>query len=228
MLRSGSSDTDIFHEIFGSEIYAPPAQVERALGHEPVRLVADIGANVGLFAVWALRAYPGARVVSFEPDPANLRILRMCHAASPDRARWDIHGVAAGATRRRVAFLGGRDAVCREALADEILHADRVDVQMADIFGVLTSADLIKIDIEGGEWEILDDPRFTSVDARAVAVEYHPEHCPDLDPAACAAGLLRRAGYAVAGAGPQVDGVGQLWGWRPPAASRGELNQTPR
>ena len=63
----------------------------------------------------------------------------------------------------------------------------------ADVFPYLEGADLVKIDIEGGEWPILSDPRFAELEARALVLEYHPHLCPGPDPRECADGLLARA-----------------------------------
>jgi FkbM family methyltransferase len=38
--------------------------------------ILDIGANVGSFALWATRRWPGSRVRSFEPNPETFAILK--------------------------------------------------------------------------------------------------------------------------------------------------------
>ena len=40
------------------------------------------------------------------------------------------------------------------------------------------------MDIEGGEWEILGDPRFEELGLTALALEYHPDQAPGADPRA--------------------------------------------
>src|SRR4029077_226318 len=39
--------------------------------------VFDIGANLGLFTLWAGTTVPGARIFSFEPIPATAEVLRL-------------------------------------------------------------------------------------------------------------------------------------------------------
>jgi FkbM family methyltransferase len=215
VLRSGTSDIDIFAEIYGSRIYDPPPQVRAALSREPVRIVADLGANVGVFAVRTLEEYRHAHVISFEPDPWNVAVARACRKRSRHRSRWTIRPIAAGALDAVVPFLSGRFAVSRAALPSELGTPGVMHLPMEDALPVLREADFIKIDIEGGEWPILQDGRFADVRARALVIEYHPEHSPGPDAYGEACRLLVRAGYLVARGVPEAEAVGQLWAWRP-------------
>jgi FkbM family methyltransferase len=213
VLRSGSSDIEIFEEIYASKIYDPPADVAAALSRRPVRLIADLGANVGLFAVRALDRFREAKVVSFEPDRENLAVIRACRAASPFCGRWRIEGVAAGVRWGTVPFLGGRQATSRWAEGPEARGPEVCEVPIVDCFEVLTRADMIKIDIEGAEWPILEDARFAGLTARVIALEYHAEHSDAPCPREGASDLLREAGYRVRACSKSVH-CGQLWGWR--------------
>jgi methyltransferase FkbM-like protein len=88
-------------------------------------------------------------------------------------------------------------------------------VAALDVFPFLDDVDLLKIDIEGSEWAILSDVRFTSDVAKAIALEYHPHGCPAEDAQEHALALLRQAGYETAVSSfPLPPGHGVLWGWR--------------
>ena len=215
VLRSGTSDIDIFEEIYVRCIYDPPPPVRAALCREPVRLIADLGANVGIFALRMLGAFQEARVVSFEPDPDNLAVLRACRSGACQTARWDVHGVAAGTAKGEMDFLTGRRATSRRPMDDELGDPALGRVPVVDCLSVLAAADFVKIDIEGGEWPILADPRFCDLRARAIVLEYHPEHKPGMREAGDEArALLAGAGYRVADAGSESQGCGELWAWR--------------
>ena len=209
VLRAGSSDTDVFEEIYDRRIYDLPPRVAVALHRSQVRVVIDLGGNIGLFATRMLTRLPHAQVISYEPDPSNLALLYACRADSPRRERWEIWPVAAG-TDDRVAFPGRCDAMSRLALDGETDDPDHLDVAMADALPALADADFVKFNIEGGEWPILADARFTRLRARVILLEYHPEHCPGRDPRTAAVALLDRACCAVADGEPEVDGVGML------------------
>src|ERR1041385_588523 len=42
---------------------------------EPTHIL-DCGAHIGLFAVSALKRYPAAHIMAFEPNPANIAMIR--------------------------------------------------------------------------------------------------------------------------------------------------------
>ena len=56
-----------------------------------------------------------------------------------------------------------------------VMLAARSKSPRVDVFPYLAAADLVKIDIEGSEWEILADARFAGIAARVLVLEYHPQ-----------------------------------------------------
>lgn len=217
VLRSGSRDVDIFEEIFRTGIYVPPDEVAAALARDGgVRRVVDLGGNVGLFALFVLRTFADAHVVSYEPDPDNLVLLRACRTASADRERWEIREVAGGTQDGVLPFVSGEQAESRRPVVSEWGRDDLISVPLVDVLPELAAADFVKIDIEGGEWPILQDPRFRQMGARAVVLEYHGQYKPEPDARAAAHRLLSEAGYATRQAheSPAVE-VGLIWAWRP-------------
>jgi hypothetical protein len=91
-----------------------------------------------------------------------------------------------------------------------------------DVLPYVQEADFVKMDIEGGEWRILGDPRFGLGRTRSVALEYHPHMCPGPVPRDEAERLLRKAGFTVIDPGHSDEqfprGQGMLWGVRPAEA----------
>jgi hypothetical protein len=120
--------------------------------------------------------------------------------------------VAAAARPDPLAFVADRGPESHLAGPHEADSAQLVEA--VDIFELLDHVDLLKIDIEGGEWQLLADPRLASLEARVIVLEHHGRHAPTQDPRAAATDLLHRAGYTVAAGGPQQLGVGMLWAWR--------------
>jgi FkbM family methyltransferase len=49
---------------------------------EDMKLIVDIGANVGLFSISACKRFPNARILAFEPHPANFQFLKANLAAA--------------------------------------------------------------------------------------------------------------------------------------------------
>jgi FkbM family methyltransferase len=215
-LRHGTLDILAFDELFCQGIYDVPVAVAAAidaLGRPP--RVLDLGANVGLFAAWASARWPAARVTCVEPDPANAEVLR--RAAAANGGAWEVVDAAAGAAPGEMRFRPGRYAVSRAALPGEE-GDDIITVPVIDALDLAGRHDVVKLDIEGGEWDILADPRMADLAAAAITLEYHPELCPADDTHAHAGGLLEAAGWSVervplAYGAPEDNGG--LWAWRP-------------
>ena len=210
VLRSGGRDLDIFEEIFLFGEYDFPPEVDRLLRSREQVHVVDLGGNIGLFGLRMLEQLPGSTITSFEPDIQNLGLLAECIREADATERWSIRTEAAGVEPGSVEFLGGHEADSRIVGPGQGTHA----VPVADVFGALGDCDLLKIDIEGGEWAILADPRLASTPLLAVVLEIHGYSRPSDDIRQAASELLGGAGFEVRHVGWNPIGVGRVWGWR--------------
>jgi FkbM family methyltransferase len=121
--------------------------------------ILDIGANVGSFALWAVRRWPGSRVRSFEPNPETFAMLRRNVAGigliEPTNAAIYPSENAREAFFSRYAGDGEAGLVryigdtFREGVIEPSFEVDIVRPE------TLGSADIVKLDIEGGEAEVL-------------------------------------------------------------------------
>jgi FkbM family methyltransferase len=199
-VRHSTGDLITLEEVLAERQYEPPMPVAATS-------VADLGANIGLFSAWWLARHPDARIVAFEPDPDNAAVLERCMHANGDRA--EIVRAAAASHDGELRFQVGELAASRQ------VDSGGIAVPAVDAFPYLAKAGFVKIDIEGGEWELLADPRFASLPAQALVVEYHPHLCPARDPRAHAEALLTDAGWKLRHM--QFDmppGHGVIWAWR--------------
>ncbi len=221
-IRHGSGDAVTLGEVFHERDYRPPAELERTLGQ--ARQVLDLGANVGLFGAYAAARWSAAEIVAFEPDPANAAVHRMAIAANGLQRRWRLVQAAAGARDGSAAFAAGNVALSHlldSGTAGAIAQPGRkpgsvstIEVPVRDVLPLLARTDLLKMDIEGGEWAILGDPRFRTGPPLALVLEYHPHLCPERDPRATVEALLGGAGMRVRAIWHREDGHGMLWAWR--------------
>jgi FkbM family methyltransferase len=232
-------DMWVLEEVFRLRVYEPPPAAARALAtlERPARIV-DLGGHVGYFGLFMRQLYTDASVVSFEPDPRNVEILRRCIEANGLRERWQVIEACA-ATRDGTAPFQSSFHLSRVAAEDDdalgdlqrriagtfsflegtaLLSPEVHQVAARDAFPSMLDADLIKIDIEGGEWQLLADPRLGELEARAIVLEYHPSYLPGADAAATVALELGRAGYEM---GPRIRGgdADMIWAWKPEARS---------
>jgi FkbM family methyltransferase len=215
IVRHQGIDAATLSEVFYQRFYEPPEAVSGALG-EPAMIV-DLGANVGLFGAFAAHRWPTATILAFEPDPDNAAVHRRTIAANDGLARrWTLSEAAAGARDGLVAFAAGLDVDSHVVDEPGSAQGSRsIEVEMRDVLPLLADADLVKMDIEGGEWDVLLDPRFAKRPPRAIVLEYHPRNSPRADTRAAVVEALTIAGLEVAPIWHREDGHGMIWGRRP-------------
>jgi FkbM family methyltransferase len=210
-LRHGTPDVWTFNELFELGLYQPPRAVADVLDSLPRPLrVVDLGANIGLYGALLRTREPDASILSFEPDPANLILLRACVQMNAALGDWQLVPACAAARDGAVRFSALGDPGSR--VTDEPAAPGVLRVEGRDVFPFLQGVDLLKVDIEGSEWELLADERFG--EPRVVVLEYHPFGCPEGDPHVEAARLLARAGYDLEPVYRASDGSGMLWAWK--------------
>jgi FkbM family methyltransferase len=205
-VRHRTPDVAALGEVFYEKQYEPPDLVAKRLAalDGPLSIV-DLGANVGFFGVFAMSRYPGAQLTAVEPDPSNLRLL--VRTMNANGWSWDVVQAAAMTADGQVGFATGGFTTSRIEPAGELVSA-------VDAFSLFRRADLAKVDIEGAEWSILEDPRLATAAPAVIVLEYHPYLCPREDPSGYAPARLASAGYHVERTIAFDEGHGLLWAWR--------------
>ncbi len=217
-LRHGSGDVAILNKIFARDprhsSYEPPAAVAAALDANPAPRILDVGANIGLFGVYALGRWPEARITSFEPDPDNFRVLDLTVRANQRDGSWDDVPVAVSNAVGELSFAPGDGAKSHLAPGED--GEATITVPAVDFFDRLgDGVDLVKMDIEGGEWQILADPRLATAPIRVIRLEWHTLLCPEQDARAAAIALFKAGGFPnVVDGDRQHQRNGVLWAWR--------------
>jgi FkbM family methyltransferase len=163
-----NNDFGVAWEVFVEDLYNIAT---RKLNPEKVNLIVDFGANVGLSSLRLMQAFPKALVIAFEPHGSHAS-----HAA----ANWRLNGVADRVTLHRAAAgASARTAILTDRGSGSTVaeSGEGLKVEILDVFPILRgrALDLVKIDIEGGEYELLDDDRFGELDIGAIVMEWH-EH----------------------------------------------------
>lgn len=226
LVRHPVSDAWVVHEVVNSRVYLPPAPVARALSAVGSPRIVDLGAHIGAATLLLLEGFPDARVLAVEPQPQTAALLRAMIAANGLQEQCEVLEAAAGvapgsATIEGFSLLahlvrpGTQEAVdLLPPLRKYQFDGGPTQVQVVDILPLLAGADVVKMDIEGSEWAILQDPRFASLGLTAVVLEYHPQDAPDADTLAAARGALHAAGLTFDRPVDQHGSVGVIWAWR--------------
>jgi FkbM family methyltransferase len=208
-LHHGTEDLGVIDEVFHLGWYELPDGAVRRLERlgRPPR-VADLGAHIGSFDVHLLGRFPGAAVTAVEPDASNAEALERCMHANRGAGTWKLLRACAAARPGTVRFIAGESTASRVANAGE---EGAVEVPALDALPLLAEADVVKMDMEGGEWEILADSRFRELRPAVMVLEYHPHLCPHPDPRGAVEGLLAEMGYDVQPIFHESSGVGMVW-----------------
>jgi FkbM family methyltransferase len=166
------------YEVFAENCY----RLDTFLGpllREPLRVV-DIGAHVGTFACHLAAAAPEARIACFEPSPVSAAHLRGNVLANgfADRVLVREVAVTARAGQSVLADNGGGSALNTLLAEGEADGAGlTVDTTTFDalVAGWDGPADVVKIDCEGGEYDLVlgSSPQSWAA-VRRVVLEYHP------------------------------------------------------
>jgi FkbM family methyltransferase len=133
----------------------------------PVRTLVDVGANIGLFSLWARHCFRDAVIHSYEPAADALPFAKR----NLDGARVTLfeEGVAASRGFGEILHTGS-------SRLNTVSLRDGGDVPLVGMTDIVKRAggtiDVLKLDCEGFEWEIFKDTAaFTQV--RAIRMEYH-------------------------------------------------------
>ena len=143
-------------------------------------VIVDLGAHIGVFAIYAAVTARNARVYAYEPMASFYRLMQ-------DNVRLNCRADAisgfncavAGASTDRELYLGGTRFFFPTLIAPEGAEsAARTPVRcttLDDIVAVnaLSRVDLLKIDIEGAEYEVLYRARGCFEQIHEIRMEYH-------------------------------------------------------
>ena len=173
----GSSDWDVFNQIFIAEEYSSLRSLEN------VSLVLDLGANAGYSSAYFLSHFPNARVVAIEPDEENFAVCERNLRPYGDRAIL-VHGAVWSECTKlcisRGSFGDGREWATQVMQPPSGSYGDvrAWDVSSLIDMGGRAEADLLKVDIEGAERAVFGEgadawlPR-----VRNLCIEIHGPEC---------------------------------------------------
>jgi FkbM family methyltransferase len=148
------------------------------------RTIIDAGANVGMFAVWAARQLPEARIFALEPFPETFARLQQNVYLNRLNSRIDLSQVALAAQPTKREMLVEPASPRRSLVPSDVgtTNAKTVPVScvtLADLIAQYepTGIDMVKMDIEGSEWEVLfSTPPALLRCIRRLQFEYHEVH----------------------------------------------------
>ena len=165
----GFSDLHVARETFGEQVYALPGAIRP-------RTILDLGANIGASVIWFARRFPDAEIHAVEPDRRSLEKLRRNVAHLP---RVTVHHAAVAGEDGERTFFESQRGWASSLIAEVAREARPATVEALTLPALVRErmgrerVDLLKIDIEGAEWEMLPTLRLAER-AEVVTGELHP------------------------------------------------------
>ena len=154
-----SNDFMSAYEVFKMEVY------QTGLTPSEVLRVVDLGGNVGYSCLYFCRKYPNARVLTFEPHPRHAELLD--HNVELNGYSERVTLIRAAASTR-----SGKVNLTDANLSSAVVGASVTEkpglrifaVDAVDMFPVIgrDPIDILKMDIEGSEYELMQDPSLKS------------------------------------------------------------------
>lgn len=141
----------------------------------------DLGANVGAFSVYAATVARNTRVYAYEPMPEAYRVMQEnVHLNKMTEAIKCFNYAVAGTTAERELFITGTNFFFPTLIAPAQPQGTRSQpvpcTTLAEIINVnkLARVDLLKMDVEGGEYDILyQTPLSYLARIQEIRMEYH-------------------------------------------------------
>jgi FkbM family methyltransferase len=145
----------------------------------PVRVIVDTGANVGVETLRFRHFHPEARIVAIEPDSGNFSVLTR-NVGADGRIALLNSGLWSHKCRLHVIVGESAEGFRAEEVNGEPQRSDVDAVSIPSImqsFG-LDEIDILKMDIEGAEYQVFTAPDVESWIRRVKVLIFE---CPDAD-----------------------------------------------
>ena len=134
--------------------------------------IIDCGANTGLSIIYFKRLFPEAKITAFEPDKESFKILKdnlnifgYNDAELINKAVWNENGII------KFSALGGVSGkICED---ENESTTEMPTFRLKDLLN--KEIDFLKIDIEGAEYEVIEDCKDKLKNVKNIFVEYHSE-----------------------------------------------------
>lgn len=170
VVRAGTTDSACYRQVLLEKHYDFDLRVNP-------KIIVDGGANIGMAAVFFANRYPTARIIAVECESSNFKMLKRntehyANIIPVFCAIWNETGTL------RLHGTKGENCAFRARLSGdgESVPAQTIDTIVAVNGG--GSADLVKLDIEGAEKEVFDQPGQWLGSVSTVMVELHEQLSP--------------------------------------------------
>jgi FkbM family methyltransferase len=149
-------------------------------------LIIDAGSCYGLASYQLQRLHPGAEILAFEPNPENAKVIRE-NIINTRLTGVALNEAAVGARNDTVSFHTCADMPMGSSVSDRMsktgYETEVIEVRQMSLPEILKGRDVdfLKLDIEGGEYELLDalDGQLDNVQNIFIEIHFGAEYSKD-------------------------------------------------
>lgn len=173
-LRTFKGDIDIFYEVFWKKTYGKPLSI---LITEP-KIIVDLGAHIGITSTYLSLKYPNAKIVAVEASAENFELLKN-NTQSFNNIEC-IH--AAVYFEDGFVNFSNNELSYNQKISETGISTKAISIQSIKEAYDLHEIDLMKIDIEGGEIDLLCKNNSWLSSVKNIIIEIHnPYNASDLE-----------------------------------------------
>jgi FkbM family methyltransferase len=171
LATGGASVANLYDECFCQGLYESPKPLP------PAPRIVDAGGHLGMASLYFLSRYPLCRLTTLEPNPALAALLR--RNLAPWASQASVLEAALSTRAGTVQFHVTRDNPLNVTGGIDNREADgceisTFEVPCLDARNVLSEpVDLMKLDVEGHEYELLRLEQFNPAHIRNLVIEFH-------------------------------------------------------
>jgi len=200
--KSTKDELETIHEVFDQLVYKSSWFTYKT---NQIKTVVDIGALIGAFTLWAHEQWPKAKIYAYEPDPDSFKILEKNIKRAKLQKKVKAFMIAVWGKQKSLKFhrftdTPGSNSVVYIKRPFSGKKQETINVQAVGISKIISDLgkiDFLKIDCEGGEYNILYSlPRSKLTKIRNIVLEYHEFSKKSKQNGLALSNFLRKSGYA--------------------------------
>ena len=154
-----------YRELFVNELY-------KFQTIQPSPVIIDCGANIGLSVLYFKQLYPNAQIEAFEPDSQNFSLLTQ-NCNSNGLKQVTLHQAAVWTNNGTISF-SANDSEASHISESTAGNAVQVPtVRLKDVLQKYPDIGMLKMDIEGAEWDVVQDIAAELSHVNHFFLEYH-------------------------------------------------------
>ncbi|UFH32602.1 FkbM family methyltransferase [Chryseobacterium sp. C-71] len=173
-LRTFKGDIDIFYEVFWKKTYAEHLSI---LKKDP-KIIVDLGAHIGITSTYLSLKYPDAKIYAVEASAENFELLK-----SNTKSFKNIKCIHAAAYfEDGFVNFSNNELSYNQRISKNGISTEAISIESLKTKFSLSDIDLMKIDIEGGEIELLSKNNSWLSSVENIIIEIHnPYTASDLE-----------------------------------------------